>query len=73
MANLKEYAIGFVGTSLILGLATITVGGIGTHTVKLLQAATAQQCATQDWPTHQHEAHVAFCVSEGYSVGSQAN
>ncbi len=26
-----------------------------------LDDATKHQCFTQDWPAHQHEAHVAFC------------
>lgn len=26
-----------------------------------LEAATEQQCLTEDWPAHQHDDHVAFC------------
>ena len=26
-----------------------------------VQRATERQCASQDWPTHQHDAHVEFC------------
>jgi hypothetical protein len=37
--------------------------------IRRLEAATRQQCATQDWPVHQHQAHVDFCIMEGYPVG----
>lgn len=32
----------------------------------LLEAATAEQCRTHDWPEHQHDAHVKFCKEYGY-------
>jgi len=31
-----------------------------------LDEATAQQCKAQAWPEHKHQAHIAFCVKEGY-------
>ena len=31
-----------------------------------LDAATAEQCRTQDWPVSQHSVHHDFCVSYGY-------
>ena len=33
-----------------------------THT---LDKAFTEQCAKQDWPAHQHAAHVDFCVEHG--------
>ena len=35
----------------------------------LLQAALEQQCLTQDWPEHQHQAHVDYCASLSLPVG----
>ncbi len=42
---------------------------VATGVVARLSTATAAQCASQDWPTHQHEAHVAFCIQEGHPLG----
>jgi len=42
---------------------------VATGAVSYLEQAAAAQCAAQDWPAHQHQAHVAFCEKEGYPVG----
>jgi hypothetical protein len=33
--------------------------------------ATARQCATRDWPVRQDQAHEAFCLREGYALGTR--
>ena len=38
--------------------------------IALLEEATRAQCAAQDWPSSQHQAHVDFCEMEGYPVGT---
>ena len=43
-----------------IALPVLTMAGI--HTVAArLDAATRQQCAQQNWPAHQHAAHLEFC------------
>ena len=37
--------------------------------VTRLEQATARQCLARDWPSHQEQAHLAFCAREGYAVG----
>jgi len=52
--------------------ATVAASGlhyVATGVVTYLGQATAAQCATQDWPSDRHEAHLAFCEMEGYPVG----
>jgi len=52
--------------------ATVAASGIhyvATGVVAYLEQATAAQCAAQDWPAHQHQAHLDFCEMEGYPVG----
>ena len=31
-----------------------------------LHVAAQEQCASRDWPTHQHRAHMDWCKAEGY-------
>jgi hypothetical protein len=57
------YTVTLVFAAIYLALAPTAV--------KQLEAATKQQCATQDWPVHQHQAHINFCQSEGYAVGTR--
>ena len=44
----------------IFALGAITLAG-ATYTADKLDEATRLQCATQDWPQHQHQAHMQFC------------
>jgi hypothetical protein len=57
------------------GLFATAVAASGFHyavtgVVAYINEATAVQCASQDWPAHQREAHVAFCEMEGHSLGA---
>ena len=36
------------------------------YQVDELQAAAKQQCINNDWPEAQHQAHIDWCVKEGY-------
>ena len=58
----------FVAAALI-GSASI-IGGLLVPDIAALDAATASQCANQDWPSDKHQAHVDFCTTYGYQVGS---
>jgi hypothetical protein len=44
----------------LIAFPVLTMAGV--HTVAAhLDRATRAQCAAQDWPVHQHAAHVEFC------------
>jgi hypothetical protein len=44
----------------LIAVPVLAMAGI--HSVVAhLDAATREQCARQDWPVHQHAAHVEFC------------
>lgn len=50
------FTLGFaMAVAATLGVVAVQSG------VEQLDAATRQQCATQAWPVHQHQAHVDFC------------
>ena len=51
----------FVGFAFLVGVATQV-------TVEQLDKATAQQCATHDWPLAKHQLHMAWCAANGYST-----
>ena len=44
----------------IFAVGAFALAGV-TYSVDKLDRATRLQCATQDWPQHQHSAHVRFC------------
>ena len=48
-------------TLAVLASGCFALGEAHSRFVYDLQSATEQQCLTEDWPAHQHEAHVAFC------------
>jgi hypothetical protein len=51
----------------ICGFAVLI--GIGTQvTMHQLDKATAQQCASHDWPKDAHEVHMAWCAANGYET-----
>jgi hypothetical protein len=51
----------------ICGLAVLV--GIGTQvTLHQLDQATAQQCASHDWPKDAHEVHMAWCAANSYKT-----
>jgi len=37
-------------------------------TIPALEAATAKQCASHDWPVESHDIHIEWCVDNGYEV-----
>ena len=50
-------------------LALITIGAGTVHSsIKALDAATARQCATHDWPVDKHDIHIEWCLDNGYQV-----
>ena len=55
-------------------MAKVLVGfalliGIGTQVaVHKLDEATAQQCATHDWPVTAHQVHMAWCAANNYKT-----
>ena len=52
---------------LLVGFALLI--GIGTQvTVHKLDEATAQQCATHDWPKAAHNVHMAWCAANNYKT-----
>jgi hypothetical protein len=59
----------FFSAAFAVAVAAAGLHYLATGVVAHLSTATAAQCASQDWPTHQHEAHVAFCIQEGHSLG----
>ncbi len=44
----------------MFALGAICLAGVS-YTTDKLDRETRVQCATQDWPQHQHDAHVRFC------------
>ena len=51
----------FSKTALVVG-GGVLLGFLGTNAIHTrLHKATVQQCQTQAWPAHQHQAHVDFC------------
>ena len=59
-------------TAILAGVITgFSIVGIHANIVNhvaSIDAAFAEQCATQDWPAHQHDAHVEYCLAEGHAV-----
>jgi hypothetical protein len=53
--------------SAVLGATVYLIEGAAAH----LDRATARQCATRDWPVRQDQAHEAFCLREGYALGTR--
>ena len=52
-----------------LSLALITIGAGAIHTsIKSLDEATAHQCVNHEWPAHQHDIHIEWCLDNGYEV-----
>ena len=51
----------FVGFALLIGIGTQV-------TVHNLDEATAQQCATHDWPKDAHNVHMAWCAANDYKT-----
>ena len=52
----------FAGT-LVLALSTISAAVV---VPKVLEGQARKQCINQDWPAHQHAAHIDFCITYGY-------
>jgi hypothetical protein len=53
--------------SVICGFAVLI--GIGTQvTLHQLDKATAQQCASHDWPKAAHQVHMDWCAANSYST-----
>ena len=60
MYRIYAFAIGMVVLgSINLGITTVVTN---------LDKATAQQCRTHDWPSHQHYTHMEWCLDNGYST-----
>lgn len=57
LETLALYASFFTKLALAMGGGVL----IGFAAVNQLEKATAHQCATQNWPAHQHDEHVEFC------------
>ena len=55
-----SFCSAFTKAALATGAGAL-VGFAGVNAVENLEQATLQQCADQDWPAHQHDAHVEFC------------
>ena len=56
-----------VGAGCLLGFTVV-------GSVKSLEAALIKQCASQDWPAHQHDAHVEYCIATvGIDPGLRIN
>jgi hypothetical protein len=54
-------------SSAVLGATVYLIEGAAAH----LDRATAHQCVLRAWPLHQDEAHEAFCLREGYALGTR--
>ena len=62
--NTNEFASfcsAFTKAALITGAGILVGTVVVSRLEKSLHEATVKQCATQDWPAHQHAAHVEFC------------
>jgi hypothetical protein len=57
-ATMAKVFVGFVAT-----MAIVCHFG-----VQALDKATAQQCATHDWPVTAHQVHMAWCADNGYAT-----
>jgi hypothetical protein len=54
----------FMGT-LVLALGTISAAVV---VPKVLDAAAAKQCLSNDWPAESHAAHIEWCKDNGYKT-----
>ena len=50
-----------IGIACVLGFASYA-------SIKALDAATARQCATHDWPKQLDQVHRDFCIGSGYQL-----
>ena len=57
----------------ISGLTMFTLGTATVNTsIQSLEAATAKQCMTNDWPADKHQIHIDWCLDNGYKVTSSS-
>ena len=56
-------------------LSVVVLAGVSVFRggLERLDQATVTQCQTQDWPAHQHQAHVDFCDDSLAQRASTAN
>jgi hypothetical protein len=62
---LNKAAMFFIATGITCAVLTALVITIG---VKNLDAATALQCRTNDWPQSAHYVHLDWCTHNGYAT-----
>jgi hypothetical protein len=61
MTSYATMAKVLVGFALLIGIGTQVA-------VHKLDEATAQQCATHDWPVTAHQVHMAWCAANNYKT-----
>ena len=65
--NILKSAPGTFFTVSTLSLITIGAGTVHSS-IQAIDAATARQCATHDWPEDKHDIHIEWCLDNGYQV-----
>lgn len=66
MRNIRIYAGGFLAASVALSGVCYIIQGAAAA----LDRATAHQCATRDWPADKAAATQAWCLDNGYALGT---
>ena len=66
--RLADICNGISQATLAIG-AGVVIGSLAVKAaVQHLDAQTIKQCASQNWPAHQHAAHAEFCNAYGIQV-----
>jgi hypothetical protein len=61
MTTFKNWATSICVAAIIIGIGTQVM-------MHQLDQATAQQCATHDWPKQAHDIHMDWCAANGYAT-----
>ena len=59
-----------IALGVIIGSGLVVTSNSITAYTTWLHEATQEQCRNHDWPEAQHDAHIAWCVKEGYLLPS---
>jgi len=53
---------------LLVVVMTAVIAPAGIQMTRALHPDLVEQCKNHDWPAHQHNRHIDFCISQGFEV-----
>ncbi len=59
--NAQTFGVGVILMAIILGVGSQVI-------LHIVDAATAKQCATHDWPKEADTIHKNWCITNGYDI-----